>query len=251
MNETLEAMARALFKSWFVDFDPVRAKMEGRDPGLPPDLADLFPERLVDSDMGEIPEGWTKEPIYSFADVVYGAPFESKRFNIENLGVPLIRIRDLSTHAPSVSTQQIHSKGHLIEPGDIVVSMDGEFRVHVWKGPNAWLNQRVCHFEPKAGIPAAFVIEALREPLAFFERSKVGTTVIHLGKLDIDTFRIIQPNNVLLGAFAEVAQPLLDQTVSNALGSQMVAQVRDSLLPKFISGEIRICDVKRAAELVE
>ena len=58
MNETLEAMARALFKSWFVDFDPVRATMAGRDPGLPPHLADLFPDRLVDSELGEIPEGW-------------------------------------------------------------------------------------------------------------------------------------------------------------------------------------------------
>ena len=58
MNETLEAMARALFKSWFVDFDPVRAKAEGRDPGLPKPLADLFPARLVDSELGEIPEGW-------------------------------------------------------------------------------------------------------------------------------------------------------------------------------------------------
>ena len=59
MNETLEAMARALFKSWFVDFDPVRAKMAGRDPGLPKDIADLFPDRLVESELGEIPEGWT------------------------------------------------------------------------------------------------------------------------------------------------------------------------------------------------
>ncbi len=58
MNETLERMARALFKSWFVDFDPVRAKMEGRDTGLPQDIAELFPDRLVDSEMGEIPDGW-------------------------------------------------------------------------------------------------------------------------------------------------------------------------------------------------
>ena len=61
MNETLEAMARALFKSWFVDFDPVRAKAEGRDPGLPKPLADLFPARFVDSELGEIPEGWERE----------------------------------------------------------------------------------------------------------------------------------------------------------------------------------------------
>ncbi len=63
MNETLEAMARALFKSWFVDFDPVRAKAEGRDPGLPKPIADLFPDRFEDSELGEIPEGWEVVPL--------------------------------------------------------------------------------------------------------------------------------------------------------------------------------------------
>lgn len=240
MNETLETMARALFKSWFVDFDPVIAKMDGRDPGLPEDLADLFPDRLAHSEMGEIPEGWKVEPIYDFADVVYGAPFASKQFNTERLGVPLIRIRDLATHEPGVSTQQVHNKGHLIEPGDIVAGMDGEFRLHVWKGPKAWLNQRVCHFEPKPGVPTAFLVEALRAPLAFFERGKVGTTVIHLAKSDIDTFRILRPGDFLLRAFADIAQPLLDQTVVNALHSRTLAQTRSFLMPKLIAGEIRV-----------
>ena len=80
MNETLEEMARALFKSWFVDFDPVRAKMEGRDTGLPPDVADLFPDRLVDSELGEIPEGWEVNRMEDFATVVYGAPFRFQAF---------------------------------------------------------------------------------------------------------------------------------------------------------------------------
>ena len=72
MNETLEAMARALFKSWFVDFDPVRAKAEGRDPGLPKPLADLFPAPFEDSELGEIPEGWeVKEAVRSLLDPVW------------------------------------------------------------------------------------------------------------------------------------------------------------------------------------
>src|SRR5690606_5066429 len=72
MSETLEEMARALFESWFVRFDPVRAKMEGRDPGLPSDLADLFPDRLVESELGEIPEGWQVEPFSEIVDVIGG-----------------------------------------------------------------------------------------------------------------------------------------------------------------------------------
>ena len=247
-NETLEAMARALFKSWFVDFDPVRAKTEGRDTRLPPDIADLFPDRLVESELGEVPEGWVHETVYRFADIVYGAPFASKQFNTENKGRPLIRIRDLATHSPSVSTEQVHGKGHLIDPGDIVVGMDGAFRLEVWKGPTSWLNQRVCHFEPRPGIPTSFLAGALREPLAFFERAKVGTTVIHLGKRDLDTIRLLHPSQEVLDAFGKTGEPLLEKAVANSREARTLVALRDTLLPKLISGEIRVPDAERALE---
>ena len=250
MNKTLAAVAEALFKSWFVDFDPVRAKVEGRDLGLPPDIADLFPDRLVDSEMGEVPEGWVHETVYRFADIVYGAPFASKRFTTGHQGVPLIRIRDLATHNPSVSTEQVHDKGHLIDPGDIVVGMDGAFRLEVWKGPTSWLNQRVCHFEARSGIPTSFVAGALQEPLAFFERAKVGTTVIHLGKRDLDTIRLLHPGQEVLDAFGKTGEPLLEKAVANSREARNLAALRDTLLPKLISGEIRVPDAERAVESV-
>ena len=247
MNETLEEMARAIFKDWFVDFGPTRAKAAGREPYLAPELWDLFPHALDDEDR---PVGWTEASIYEFSEVVYGAPFASKQFNSENIGVPLIRIRDLATHAPGVSTEQVHKKGHMIEPGDIVVGMDGEFRLYIWKGPKAWLNQRVCHFEPKPGIPKPFLAEALKEPLAFFERGKVGTTVIHLGKSDIDTFKLTHPGDGVLGAFATIVEPLLERTVTNVLESRTLAQTRDLLLPKLMSGEIRLAEAVKGLEAV-
>lgn len=201
MNATLEAMARALFRDWFVDFGPTRAKMEGREPYLSPDLWALFPDRLDDEGR---PEGWELRSIYDFANVVYGAPFASKQFNSDGAGFPLIRIRDLATHEPRIWTAEVHPKGHLIQPGDMVVGMDGEFRLHIWKGAPAWLNQRVCHFEPLPGVPGSFLAEALIAPLAFFERGKVGTTVIHLGKGDIDTFKLLHPGDRLLTDFGRV-----------------------------------------------
>lgn len=240
MNATLESMARALFRDWFVDFGPTRAKMEGREPYLSPDLWSLFPERLDDEGK---PEGWEFRPIYDYADVVYGAPFASKQFNAEGVGVPLIRIRDLATHEPSVWTEQAHSKGHMIEPGDIVVGMDGEFRLHIWKGAPAWLNQRVCHFEPLPNVPRSFLAEALIEPLAFFERGKVGTTVIHLGKGDIDTFRLLHPGEKLLAAFGSIVEPLITGTVRNAAESRTLARTRDLLLPRLMSGELQVSDL--------
>jgi len=247
MNATLEAMARALFRDWFVDFGPTRAKMAGAAPYLSPDLWSLFPDRL---DAEGKPEGWEVRSIYDFANVVYGAPFASKQFNTDSAGIPLIRIRDLATHEPGVWTEEVHPKGHLIEPGDIVVGMDGEFRLHVWKGAPAWLNQRVCHFEPRPGVPTAFLAEILIEPLAFFERGKVGTTVIHLGKGDIDTFRLLHPGTELLSAFGEIAGSLIDATVKNATESRTLAQTRDLLLPRLMSGELRLAEVERIAEAV-
>ena len=127
MNATLEAMARALFKSWFVDFNPVRAKAEGRDRGLPRRLP-------ICSRMGSrsrrrgVPKGWRVDPVYAAAEVTRVGPFASAKFNTDGIGRPLIRIRDLADESPGVFTDEQLPKGYLVKPGDIVVGMDGEFR---------------------------------------------------------------------------------------------------------------------------
>ncbi len=100
MNETLEAMARALFKSWFVDFDPVRAKAEGRDPGLPKPLADLFPARLVDSELGEIPEGWGVKSLDDIARFLNGLALQ-KHPPAGGRSLPVIKIAQLRTGTTS------------------------------------------------------------------------------------------------------------------------------------------------------
>lgn len=197
-SRTLEAIAQALFKSWFVDFDPVRAKIEGRAPeGMDEATAALFPESLH----GGIPKGWTRLSVYDAAHVTYGAPFSSKLFNSSGVGRPLIRIRDLRHEAPEVFTPEEHPKGYLVEPGDIVVGMDGEFRAYLWGGEPAWLNQRVCVFQPKPGIPAAFLRESINPLLAAVEASETATTVIHLGKNDIDRFTVLVPDQPVLATF--------------------------------------------------
>ncbi|MBF6605163.1 MAG: restriction endonuclease subunit S [Chloroflexi bacterium] len=249
MTETLEAIARALFKSWFVDFDPVRAKSEGRDPGLPPHLADLFPDSFEDSELGEIPAEWRAGPIYDIADFVYGAPFASAKFNTEHIGVPLIRIRDLTTETPAVWTQEVHPKGHLVRPGDIVVGMDGEFRAHLWGGAQAWLNQRVCVAVPKPGYSAAFVHSSLTEPLRRVEATETATTVIHLGKYDIDRFAVVVPTHAVVGAFNRTCQVMNDRIVASKAQSRALAALRDALLPRLISGALRVKDAERITEV--
>ena len=240
MNETLEAMARALFKSWFVDFDPVRAKAERRDPGLPKPLADLFPDSFEDSELGEIPKGWQVHDVYNLADVIYGAPLKSVLFNEDGVGKPLIRIRDLATHDPQIFTSEEHSRGYLVQPGDLIVGMDGEFRAHMWRGPEAWLNQRLCCFKPKAGVPRAVVHYSIESLLDFFERSKTGTTVIHLGKSDIGTFRVLVPPVAVLKTFGAIVDSMDARILTTAQQSRTLAALRDTLLPKLISGELRV-----------
>ncbi|MGF1615469.1 MAG: restriction endonuclease subunit S [Gammaproteobacteria bacterium] len=253
MCETLEAMARALFESWFVNFDPARAKAEGRDPGLPKPLANLFPTRLVDSELGEIPEGWSVDSIYAIADVIYGAPFSSSHFNTEQLGMPLIRIRDLTNESPVVWTPKVHPKGYKVKPGDIVVGMDGEFRAYLWGGDEAWLNQRVCVFAPKAAYSAAFVRNSIFEPLAHIETTETATTVIHLGKIhlgksDIDRFSLVVPSAGVLGAFNQCCQLWYDRIVAAKRESRTLAALRDTLLPKLISGELRVAAAEKILE---
>jgi|CXWL01.1.fsa_nt_gi type I restriction enzyme S subunit len=269
MNETLESMARALFKSWFVDFlpvranmearnrkartqtgDPVRAKAEGRDPGLPKTLADLFPDSFEDSELGEIPIGWKIGSIYTAAEVIYGAPFSSTKFNSDGVGKPLIRIRDLVDESPGVFTVEEHPKGYLVKPGDIVVGMDGEFRSYLWGGVDSWLNQRVCVFKPRIGFSSSFVLHSIVGLLAGVEATETATTVIHLGKNDIDRFKIVVPAEPILTAFGQLAEPLFHRIVVSKQESRTLVSLRDTLLPKLISGELRVKDAERIVGLV-
>jgi type I restriction enzyme S subunit len=249
-NETFEAMAKALFKSWFVDFDPIRAKAEGRPTGLPAEISDLFPDSFEDSELGEIPSGWCIDSIYAVASVVYGAPFSSSLFNGDGSGIPVARIRDLPGESPGVYTTEVHTKGTLILPGDIVVGMDGEFRAYLWGGEECWMNQRVCKFIPGKKGRTCFVRESIRKPLLDVEMSETATTVIHLGKGDIDGFRVVVPTQEILDIFSAATTPLYEEVVANKQQTRVLANIRDALLPKLISGEIRIPDAEKMLEEV-
>ena len=243
MNATLEAMARALFQSWFVDFDPVRAKLDGRKPiGLDEPTAALFPSTFDETAVGHIPHAWRVGSIYEISNVIYGAPFASSLFNAEKLGKPLIRIRDLPNESPAVFTTEVHTKGYLLQPGDIAVGMDGEFRAYLWAGVESWLNQRCCVFAPKPGFSAAFVRNSIIAPLAQVEATETATTVIHLGKNDIDRFTVIIPDAPVAEAFKRQCQPWYDQIVANKQQSRTLATLRDTLLPKLLSGELSVAE---------
>jgi len=248
-NAALESIAQALFKSWFIDFDPVRAKADGREPeGMDAATAALFPAEFEESALGLIPKNWRVGSVYEVANVIYGAPFSSKQFNTDANGHPLVRIRDLRDEAPGVWTPEVHPKGYLLRPGDIVVGMDGEFRAYLWGGVPAWMNQRVCCFQPVAPHCAAFVRCAIAGPLAHIEATEVATTVIHLGKGDIDRFMVVVPPADVASAFANVADPLYTRIVTNKAHARQLSELRDALLPRLISGKLRLPEAQEQVE---
>lgn len=251
-NTTLEAITQALFKSWFVDFDPVHAKMQGRAPeGMDEATAALFPDSFEDSELGKVPKGWRIESIYEVAKLVYGAPFASKKFKSDPPGKPLVRIRDLKDERPGVYTEEVHPKGYLLQPGDIAVGMDGEFRAYVWGGEEAWLNQRICVFQPINGANSVFVRLSIAPLLASVEASETATTVIHLGKNDIDRFKILHPGNAVLNSFGLITTSLYERVVRNKHVIQNLGSIRDTLLPRLISGQLRIKEAKQTLQEAE
>ena len=249
-NKNLEEIAKALFKSWFIDFDPVNAKSEGRSTGLPDGISDLFPNSFEEVESRKIPNGWSVNSIYELAKVIYGAPFSSKLFNNDGRGIPLVRIRDLKKGNPGFWTEEIHPNGCLIEPGDIVVGMDGEFRTYLWDNQKCWMNQRICKFVPYERINNCFLRYSISKPLLMIERSETATTVIHLGKSDIDSFRVIFPCQKIQKLFGEITEPIEKSIIRNNQETRTLNLLREILVPKLISGELKIEDAEIMIEEV-
>ena len=216
INNNLEQQMQALYKSWFIDFEPFN---------------------------GTKPSSWQSENIYSIANIIYGAPFASKMFNTDGIGKPIIRIRDLKSQEFVTYTTEKHPKGHLIKPGDIVVGMDGEFRPYIWGNEEAWLNQRVCIFENKRPKGKAFLLLTIKPLLNVIEQTQVATTVIHIGKKDFDAFEIILPDIKTLNQFDEITTPMIEQIVNNRLENKRLSFLRDTLLPKLMSGKLDVSDI--------
>lgn len=217
INNNLQEQMEALHRSWFIDYAP----------------------------FGDAkPSNWIKADIYSIANIIYGAPFASKLFNTEGLGNPIIRIRDLKEQTFVTYTTEIHPKGHLIQPGDIVVGMDGEFRPYIWGNSEAWLNQRVCIFESKLPSDKAFMLYTIKPLLNVIEQTQVATTVIHIGKKDYDAFEIVLPDRKTLDQFGEITTPMLERIVNNSIENKKLVQLRDALLPQLMSGELDVSKIK-------
>ena len=230
MNKTLEEMAQSLFKRWFVDFEfPNEDGKPYKSSG----------GEMVDSELGMIPKGWEVVNYINTSDIQYGFAFKSKLFN-DKEGKPIIRIRDISnSYTPTYTTEEYNDL-YIVTKNDILVGMDGEFKAHIWGGKDSLLNQRVLRIRPKDNNSIAYSYFSIKEPLRYLENSKVGTTVIHLGKKDIDNIKIVYPPNNLISKYRNIADNLINKICENKVEIMELSELRDSLLPKLMSGEIRV-----------
>ena len=217
VNDNLFAQMQALYAAWFIDYTPFG---------------------------GEKPLSWQKTSIYIIADIIYGAPFSSKQFNTDGKGIPIIRIRDLKEQKFVTYTTEKHPKGYLLQAGDIVVGMDGEFVPYIWGSDEAWLNQRVCVFKNKRSKGKAFLYFTIKPLLYAIQQTQVATTVIHIGKKDFDAFEITLPDSKVLDAFDAITTPMVKKIVENRFEIKRLELLRDALLPKLMSGEIDVSGIQ-------
>ncbi|AQR65766.1 restriction endonuclease subunit S [Aquaspirillum sp. LM1] len=254
VTQALEAMARTLFKAWFVDFEPVRAKLEGRWqrgqslPGLPAHLYDVFPDRLVESELGEIPEGWQMRSLDSIASYLNGLALQKFPPESETEFLPVIKIAQLragnTTGADKASTQ-IKSE-YVVVDGDVLFSWSGSLEVEVWNGGRGALNQHLFKVTSNE-VPKWFYFFATRQHLSDFRAIAAGkaTTMGHIQRKHLTEARIAVAPPESMKKFDAVIASQFDQLVSSAQQSRALAQLRDTLLPKLVSGELRVPDVER------
>ena len=243
MNETLEAMARALFKSWFVDFDPVRAKMEGRDTGLPPDIADLFPDRLVDSEMGEIPLGWDVVPLDGIARFQNGLALQKFRPVQNEARLPVVKIAQMrkgKANSGEWASASIRPEC-IIDDGDVLFSWSGSLLVTMWCGGRAALNQHLFRVTSER-YPKWFYLHALLSHLPAFRQiaQDKATTMGHIRRHHLTEALCVSPSDGVIVELSDTFSCLLDRQVATELSSRTLAALRDVLLPKLISGKLRV-----------
>jgi len=242
---TLEELAQRLFKSWFVDFDPVRAKMAGRQPAhTPPEIADLFPDRLIDSPLGPIPEGWGFRPLVDFADFVNGKNFTK---NASGDGRMVIRIAELNSGpgARTVWNNTDADEKYIAEPGSILFAWSGSLGVYRWYRDSALINQHIFKVIPHDGISKAFCFQAVQHLIEEFRQiaAAKAVTMGHIKRSDLKEHGLhVPPDDQLIDAFSEIASGLWERALLLEQECETLTQLRDRLLPKLISGEIRVPD---------
>lgn len=288
INQTFEQMAQALFKSWFVDFEPVKAKIavleaggsqedatlaamttiSGKDadalavferehPEQYAELkatAELFPSAMQDSELGEIPEGWSIKPLDGIATYQNGLALQKFRPENENDFLPVVKIAQLKKGfsdgeekaSPNIKPECI------IDNGDVVFSWSGSLMVDIWCGGKAALNQHLFKVS-STKYPKWLYYKYTAHHLIEFQRiaEAKAVTMGHIKREHLSQAKCLMPSSETVHAFTPFFEPVLNKVISNRLETRKLENIRDTLLPKLLSGEITLPEAEQAVSEVE
>jgi type I restriction enzyme S subunit len=250
-NETLEAMAKTLFKSWFVDFDPVRAKAEGRTTGLPAEISDLFPDSFEDSDLGEIPKGWEVGSL----DQIGINPRETAKPEDMDSSDRYIGLEHMPRGSiclgESGQAEELESNKNRFRKGDLLF---GKLRPY-FKKTGCSQFDGVCSTDivvvrKKGEYGVGFICCFLASDpfIDFTVAASSGTRMPRTSWKDMCEFPFAIPSKLLLCEFDKQFCHVINKITGNCIHSAYLAVLRDALLPKLISGELRIPDAEKMLE---
>jgi len=267
ISETLQQMARALFKSWFVDFDPVienalaagnpipdalaekaahRQALGNRRKPLPEHLRHLFPDRFVESEASEmrwIPEGWEVKSLDQIAEYMNGIAWQRFRADDNEPSLPVIKIRELrdgtsdsSDRARMATPREFH-----IADGDVIFSWSGTLMIKLWCGGRGILNQHLFKVS-SAHYPKWFYYLWTSHHINRFRRIAADktTTMGHIKRSHLAEAHALVPPGNLLGLMTDMMMPIIEEQVVKEIESRTLAALRDALLPRLISGQIHV-----------
>lgn len=251
MNQTLEAIARAIFKSWFVDFDPMRARMNGEPYPLDGATMALFPDRLVESELGEIPEGWEANQIVDMGEIITGKTPPTADQEHYGGDIPFVTIPDMHGRTYVLWTSKTLSekgsqtqKGKLLPANSICVSCIATPGLVVLTSEPSHTNQQINSIVAHKGISPYYCFFALRNLAELIlSHGSGGSVYLNLSKSRFESLPILLPSAATLGVFHRAVEPIFEMILSMERQSLTLAELRDNLLPKLISGELRVPDV--------
>jgi type I restriction enzyme S subunit len=250
-NATLEAIAQALFKSWFVDFDPVRAKMAGRAPeGMDEATAALFPDALEETELGVVPKGWAVQPLDEIANYLNGLALQKfPPTGVDDL--PVIKIAQLrkgDTVGADKAARTIKPE-YIIQNGDVLFSWSGSLEVDIWCGGEGALNQHLFKVTSQR-YPKWFYYLWTKHHLEHFRQvaASKATTMGHIQRSHLSAAKAFVPSPDVLSSADQLLSPILDNIIAGALQASALSELRDTLLPRLISGQLRLPDARAQLE---
>jgi type I restriction enzyme S subunit len=232
INENLEQQAQALFKSWFVDFEPFQNG------------------EFVESELGRIPKGWRVASLSSIADYVNGLAMQKYRPEEREEGLPVLKIKELGqggfdSNSEYCSPSKIGEK-YIIKDGDIIFSWSGTLMVKIWCGGKCGLNQHLFNVVAK-DYPKWFAYQWTRHHLDNFIRiaKDKAVTMGHIKRGELDKAKVLIPETHQMKTISDIMKPIHLQVISNEQESRHLAELRDTLLPKLMSGELKVNEIEK------